>query len=469
MNQSFILAQIEFSSQKLIDNTTFSPKSLYTADLDGDNNVDILIGNHTDRISGDRSNNKITWYKSNGNNSFSEPNKINAGNGKIWFVTAGDLDGDFDLDIIASWEQGSDYLISWYRNIDGTANFSEGLTIQKEGWCAGEVYAKDIDGDSDLDIVYAIPFKDYKHIAWNENIDGNGTFSEKRIIASNINDRLQIFIADVDNDNDLDVVSACYENKITWHENTDGKGTCGGEKIISNQMALCVIAADLDHDGDNDILYGDGYNEIGWFDNSDGQGNFNNKNIITNSAQGINEVYTADLDNDDDLDVISASLNIIAVYENTDGKGTFGNRQIISNSVSDARVVNCADFDNDNDLDIASVSTQDNKVAWYENLTNPTSVQDNKSELPNNFQLQQNYPNPFNPQTTINYQLSKPSNVIMKIYNLAGQELETLVNGSQKAGEHEIDWRPEGLSSGIYFYRLQSESFSETKKLILQK
>ncbi len=98
-----------------------------------------------------------------------------------------------------------------------------------------------------------------------------------------------------------------------------------------------------------------------------------------------------------------------------------------------------------------------------------TSVQTVQNEMPNNFNLHQNYPNPFNPSTMIKYHLSKPSDVILNVYNLSGQELETLVNGFQTAGEHEITWQPKGLPSGIYFYRLQAGGFSETKKLILQK
>ncbi|MBD3340248.1 MAG: T9SS type A sorting domain-containing protein [Candidatus Lokiarchaeota archaeon] len=83
--------------------------------------------------------------------------------------------------------------------------------------------------------------------------------------------------------------------------------------------------------------------------------------------------------------------------------------------------------------------------------------------------LHQNYPNPFNPSTTIKYALQKSGNILLKIYNLSGQELEILANRYQTTGEYEITWQSKGLPSGIYFYRLQFGEFSETKKLILQK
>jgi polyhydroxybutyrate depolymerase len=90
-------------------------------------------------------------------------------------------------------------------------------------------------------------------------------------------------------------------------------------------------------------------------------------------------------------------------------------------------------------------------------------------DLINAFKLLQNYPNPFNPSTKIKYNLKKSSNVKLKIYNLSGQELETLFSGFQTAGEYKITWQPKGFPSGIYLYSLQVGDFSETQKLIYQK
>jgi len=89
--------------------------------------------------------------------------------------------------------------------------------------------------------------------------------------------------------------------------------------------------------------------------------------------------------------------------------------------------------------------------------------------VPESFKLSRNYPNPFNPVTTIRYYLDKPADVSLKIFNSVGEEIGTLVDGFQAAGEHQIQWTPEGLPSGIYFSRLQSVDFSETKKILIQK
>jgi hypothetical protein len=83
------------------------------------------------------------------------------------------------------------------------------------------------------------------------------------------------------------------------------------------------------------------------------------------------------------------------------------------------------------------------------------------------FLLKQNYPNPFNPSTTISYDLPTRSHVTLKIFNLLGQEVATLVNGEVEAGRHQMQWNARGLSSGVYFYRLQAGKFVETRKLIL--
>ncbi len=92
-------------------------------------------------------------------------------------------------------------------------------------------------------------------------------------------------------------------------------------------------------------------------------------------------------------------------------------------------------------------------------------------ELPSQFYLSQNYPNPFNPSTVISYQLSVASKVSLKVYDLLGREVETLVNEVQLPGSYNSQFsiRNYQLPSGVYFYRLQAGEFSETKKMILIK
>jgi hypothetical protein len=89
--------------------------------------------------------------------------------------------------------------------------------------------------------------------------------------------------------------------------------------------------------------------------------------------------------------------------------------------------------------------------------------------LPDSYSLSQNYPNPFNPTTKIKYQLPVDGNVKIIIFDLLGKEVQTLVNGFEKAGSYELTFNGINLASGIYFYKMKSENFSEIKRMILVK
>ena len=96
-----------------------------------------------------------------------------------------------------------------------------------------------------------------------------------------------------------------------------------------------------------------------------------------------------------------------------------------------------------------------------------TGIGNIQNEIPNNFNLFQNYPNPFNPTTKINYEIPKRSFVTLKVYDVLGKEVATLVNQDMSAGSYEINFDASELTSGIYFYRISAGSFTETKKMIL--
>jgi hypothetical protein len=111
--------------------------------------------------------------------------------------------------------------------------------------------------------------------------------------------------------------------------------------------------------------------------------------------------------------------------------------------------------------------------SWYSYICIPNVTTGIKYEtsltLTNNFEICQNYPNPFNSSTTIKYNLQQSSYVKLNIYNNSGQVIATLVDSYMSIGEHTAKWSAEGLPSGIYFYRLNANEFSETRKLIYQK
>ena len=101
--------------------------------------------------------------------------------------------------------------------------------------------------------------------------------------------------------------------------------------------------------------------------------------------------------------------------------------------------------------------------------TKPNDVAINAPVVPNGIQLNQNYPNPFNPDTKISFQLNKREHVELRILNLLGQTVSTLVNGELNAGKHTYNFDAKKLSSGVYFYQLKSASANYIKKMVLMK
>ena len=106
------------------------------------------------------------------------------------------------------------------------------------------------------------------------------------------------------------------------------------------------------------------------------------------------------------------------------------------------------------------------KSFWY---VNTTDVKDDHDDMLEGYHLYQNYPNPFNPNTEIKYSVLNSSRVEVKVFDVLGNEIETLVNEEKPAGSYELTWNAANLPSGIYFYRLQAGDFVQTKKMILLK
>jgi hypothetical protein len=92
-----------------------------------------------------------------------------------------------------------------------------------------------------------------------------------------------------------------------------------------------------------------------------------------------------------------------------------------------------------------------------------------RAGIPTEYELTQNYPNPFNPTTTIEFALPEASNVTLKVYNVAGQEIANLVQDRMEAGYHKVSWDASSLSGGVYIAELRAGSFVKTMKMVLTK
>ncbi|NOZ61987.1 MAG: T9SS type A sorting domain-containing protein, partial [Calditrichaeota bacterium] len=265
-------------------------------------------------------------------------------------VKGGDIDGDSDIDVICAFSGGiGSSKISWCEN----GNSWNETVILNYIPRVVEILAVDIDNDGDLDVVSAnnMPVT----IRWFEN----GNSWNETTITSSLTRLYDIFAADIDGDGDQDIIAAFgEENTVAWYEN----GNSWNETIITTtaQGASALFAADIDNDGDLDVLCASSLdNKVAWYEN----GNSWNETIITTNNPSALGIFAADIDNDGDIDVISNSGtdNKLFWYEN----GNSWNETIVSNSAKYEKDILATDVDGDGDLDIVSYSSDN--IRWYEN------------------------------------------------------------------------------------------------------
>ena len=351
-----------FGPRQIITSRALDARSVFAADLDGDGDQDALSASPADS--------KIAWYENtDGLGGFGPPQIISTTALYARSVYAADLDGDGDQDVLSA--SAGDNTIAWYENTNGSGSFGPQQVITALANFANTVFAIDIDGDGDQDVLSA----SYDELAWYENVNGLGNFGPGQVISTAFNALRHVFAADLDGDGDADVLSASSgDNKIAWYENADGLGHFGPQRIITNQAAwaLSVLAADIDGDGDQDVLSASASDDtVAWYENSDGRGSFGPRRVISDLADVATSVFAADIDGDGDLDVLSTSIDDdkIAWYENTNGLGSFDHREFVLSLSSDrAWCVTAADFDGDGDPDALSASEGDDTIAWHENL-----------------------------------------------------------------------------------------------------
>ena len=344
-----------------IDTSADGATSVFAADMDGDGDMDILSASQSD--------NTIAWLENDGNvNPTWTAADIATSANRAYSVFAADMDGDGDMDILSA--STSDNTIAWYEN-DGNVNPTwTAADIATSANGAVTVFAADMDGDGDMDILSASELDNT--IAWYEN-DGNvnPTWTAADI-ATSANGAQSVFAADMDGDGDMDILSASFnDNTIAWYENDGNVNPTWTAADIASSAdgAISVFAADMDGDGDMDILsasYSD--NTIAWYEN-DGNANptWTAADIAT-SANRARSVFAADMDGDGDMDILSASYNddTIAWYENDGNANPTWTAADIATSADGAISVFAADMDGDGDMDILSASAVDNTIAWYE-------------------------------------------------------------------------------------------------------
>jgi len=353
----------QFSPQKIITDQAMGARAVFAADIDNDGFMDVVSVSAFD--------NTVAWYKNNGKGNFRNKIIISDELANPRAVFAADLNGDSTMDVMST--SLSDDIVVWYENLDSKGNYSDAIIVSDNITSPRAIIASDLDLDGDNDIIVAASV--VNRLVWYENMDGQGLFStEKEIATMGVNGGA-IIASDIDSDGDLDIVSTSSGSIVlAWFENMDGQGNFGNlNNILSTGTTkMWVHSIDIDSDGDNDLITASPADDrVSWYENLDGLGNYGPEQIISTEADFALTVFAVDLDNDGDVDVLSSSGidNKIAWYENLDGQGTFGTQNIITTDAVGTNFVHAADLDNDGDIDVLSASQTDHKVAWYENFT----------------------------------------------------------------------------------------------------
>jgi hypothetical protein len=337
------------------------PAGVRAIDLDGDNDVDVVSASSNDDT--------IAWYENDGATPPGFTKRlITTGADNAQDVFAIDLDGDNDVDVLSA--SSNDDTIAWYES-DGAMppGFTEHvITTGADG--ANGVFAIDVDGDTDIDVLAASRNDDT--IAWYENDGVTPPGFTEHVIATNADGARSVFAIDLDGDNDLDVLSASSnDDAIAWYESDGAMPPGFTKRLITTgaDNAQDVFAIDLDGDNDVDVLSASSNDDtIAWYESDGAMPPGFTERVITTGADNAQAVFAIDLDGDNDLDVLSASLNddTVAWFEN-DGATPPGFTMWIVTILADgAKSVFAVDLDGDGDPDVLSASLFDNTIAWHE-------------------------------------------------------------------------------------------------------
>lgn len=487
-------------SKESVDDNFSGAIYVYAEDIDGDSLIDLTgAAWYAHEVAWWKNlggTNPIVWEKQTIDSTFNQAHEV-----FVW-----DLDIDNDMDVIGASAQG--HIVAWWRNDGGSPiNWTrQNIGINFLG--ARSICADDVDGDNDYDVVGAALLSN--EIAWWRNDGGNPISWTKFSVANNFNGAHKVWLYDLDNDQDLDILGTAYTaNEISWWRNDGGSPITWTKITVTNSFYGAVIAYpyDLDEDGDVDVVgSAQGSNQVAWWSNEGGNPLEWDRHQIRTGFSGAWPLHIGDLDGDTDIDVVvgANNANTIKWWENslysadfqvniTSGQIPLEVQFTDQSNLSQTIILWEWDFDDDGTIDsydqnpiwtysqegayTVYLKVSDGQVEDIEikvNYINASVVGIKENIIPQKIKLYQNNPNPFNPNTTIRYELPEGSNVKIKIYNLLGKEIVELVNEFQSSGVKTINWDGKdkngySVNSGMYLYTFLSNNFSQTKKMLVIK
>jgi hypothetical protein len=366
-----LLGQPEgFSNQFVISQAADRAESVYAADLDGDGDVDVLCASAADG--------KIAWYENLGGGAFGPQQVISQLGTNPQKVLADDLDGDGDPDVLWAGVQADQ--IVWHANLGG-GSFGPGQALSLSLSSPWSITTSDLDGDGDRDIVAAFLTQNGR-VAFFQNL-GSGVFGPQQSLPSSSGVYRYVRAADLNGDGRPDLIASRQSPSQFQIFPNLGNLTFGALIPVPSpggfEVARSIEAADLDGDGNLDLLTTlNPPNGAHWNRNL-GTGLFGPRQTISNQVASTSDALAADFDRDGDLDVVASGVgnfNPIGWFENLGGASFGPYKGIVPLNNPDVNSVSSiftADVDGDGDLDVLSSSVFDDKIAWYSNET-PSAV-----------------------------------------------------------------------------------------------
>jgi len=458
--------------------------SFATGDLDNDGDDDLVVVNTYATLEGAED---ISIFWNDGQGHFSSPVHFSMGvqpsTVKIW-----DIDNDGFLDLIA------------------TANGSNGMPVIRWGQGNGDFeaphelppYPSAALGDV-TDLEFNSPhFLSFTHFGTVGVDSGWISFCQfdpdNRWFYYDLTPEWQprragmhpanIVNGDVNGDSLIDVIVNDYvTGKTTTFEYLGPTGGMAPLQEIAVDIGTEPIHAnmavgDLDGDNSNDVVIGawaDGVDSLVWLRN-DGTGHLI-LDYIPMDGRRLSQTFSLmDYENDGAPDIISATTSDDVILYRNDGLGNFTIHRLCQSSGYGGLALTSlvGDFNNDPYPDVA-VLTQDN-IASMLNLNYTVGIGEDAPEptrVPQRFAILQNFPNPFNPTTHIQFSLSSREFAVLKVFDLLGREVKTLMEKNLSAGDYKVKWdgtnnAGQPMSSGVYLYRLRAgKNYVKTRKMLL--
>jgi hypothetical protein len=350
------------STTIVIDDAFPGATSIYAADIDGDGDIDIA---GTSVETGG-----VCWWER-VDEAATEWNRhdidsLYTGASSVW---AADIEGDGDIDVLgASKTQfGTNDITIWF-NGDGLGGSWSSLVVDGAFDGARSVCTGDVDSDGDMDILGAAAYSD--EIAWWENMDGSAAEWTRHTIGSSYDGAWSVSAADIDSDGDLDVIgTAYYLDAVTLWTSTDGTGTAWTMEDVATGFdgAYCASAADIDGDGSMDILGAAAIaGTVSWWDRRSGSWTGHE---VDAAFDGAVSTVPGDFDGDGDPDLAGAAVfaDEVAWWENSEGAWR---RHSIIADFDGAMSVCAADIDGDGEIDPVFAGMGAAELAWWDRRQN---------------------------------------------------------------------------------------------------